>query len=95
MGVDVLSVVLQEPSSLNSSKLIKPEGSLIHSPNTKPLLSGSVSSCGNAVGSFTGNSLGALKTFFGLGGVSISGYLASWERRDVYQLVFCYDFEKL
>jgi hypothetical protein len=82
-GVVVLSVVLQEPSLLNSSKLTKPEGSLIRSPNTKLLLSGSVSSSGNAVGSFTGDLLGALKTFLGLGGVSISGYLASWERRDV------------
>jgi hypothetical protein len=91
-GVDVL---LQDLSSLNSSKLIKPEGSLIHYPNTKLLLSGSISSSGNAVGSFTGDSLGALKTFLGLGGVSISDYLASWERRDFCQLVFCYDFEEL
>jgi hypothetical protein len=82
-GVIVLSVILQEPSSLNSSKLAKPGGSLIRSPNTKLLLSGSVSSSGNAVGSFTGDSLGALKTFLSLGGVSSSGCLASWERRDV------------
>jgi hypothetical protein len=76
-GVDVL---FQDLSSLNSSKLIKLEGSLVRSPNTKLLLSGSVSSSGNAVGSFTGDSLGAIKTFLGLRGVSISGYLASWER---------------
>jgi hypothetical protein len=68
---------------------------LIRSPNTKLLLSGSVSSSGNSVGLFTGDSLGALNTFLGLGDVSISGYLALWERRDVCQLVFCYDFEEL
>jgi hypothetical protein len=83
-GVDVLSVVLQDPSELNLSKLIKPGGSLIHSPNTKLLLSVSVSSSGNAVGSFDGGLLGALKTLLGLGGISILGYLALWERRDVW-----------
>jgi hypothetical protein len=83
-GVVVSPVVFQRLSLLNSSKLKNVGGVVVRPSIIRLLLRGSASSSGSGVCSlFGGVSLGALKTFLSLGGVSISGYLASWERRDV------------
>jgi hypothetical protein len=79
-GVDVSPVVLQRLSLLSSSKLKIFGGVAVRPSIIRLLLRGSVSSVCSVLG---GDSLGALKILPFFGGVSVSGYLASWERRDV------------
>jgi hypothetical protein len=83
-GVDGSPVVSQRSSLLNSSKLANTGVSLVLSPKTKLLLRGWFSSSDiSSCSFFGGDSLGGLKVLPLFEDVSVSGCLASWERRDV------------